>query len=83
MGVLDSSSGLRVQGVGIAPSQGIERAPIADAAKDKESIRESIKKAEVMAGRKLDSAYTGVLGRHITSINSKCINGNQLSGSDS
>jgi cell division protein FtsA len=71
MGVLDSSSGLRVLGVGITPSHGIEKALIADAAKAKESIRESIRKAEVMAGYKLDSAYIGVTGRHISSMNSK------------
>ena len=50
MGVLGSSSGLRVQGVGIAPSHSIEKDLVADAAKAKESIRVSIKKAEVMAG---------------------------------
>jgi cell division protein FtsA len=71
MGVLDSSSGLRVLGVGIAPSHGIEKALVADAAKAKESIRESIHKAEVMAGYRLDSAYIGVTGRHISSMNSK------------
>jgi cell division protein FtsA len=71
MGVLDSSSGLRVLGVGIAPSHGIEKALIADASKAKESIRASIRKAEVMAGYKLDSAYIGVTGRHISSMNSK------------
>ncbi|HEX7475797.1 MAG TPA: cell division protein FtsA [Dehalococcoidales bacterium] len=71
MGVLDSTSGLRVIGVGVAPSHGIEKALIADAAKAKESIKQSIKKAEVMAGYKLDSAYIGVTGRHITSMNSK------------
>jgi cell division protein FtsA len=71
MGVLDSTSGLRVIGVGVAPSHGIEKALIADAAKAKESIKQSIKKAEVMAGYKLDSAYIGVTGRHINSMNSK------------
>lgn len=71
MGVLDSSSGLRVLGVGIAPSHGIEKALVADAKKAKESIRESIFKAEQMAGYRLDSAYVGVTGRHITSMNSK------------
>jgi cell division protein FtsA len=71
MGVLDSTSGLRVLGVGIAPSQGIEKALVADATKAKESIRTSIRKAEVMAGYKLDSAYIGVTGRHISSMNSK------------
>jgi len=71
MGVLDSTSGLRILGVGIAPSHGIEKALVSDAAKAKESIRESIRKAEVMAGYKLDSAYIGVTGRHISSSNSK------------
>ena len=71
MGVLDSTSGLRVLGVGIAPSHGIEKALVADATKAKESIRESIRKAEVMAGYKLESAYIGVTGRHISSMNSK------------
>jgi cell division protein FtsA len=71
MGVLDSSSGLRVLGIGVAPSHGIEKALVADAAKAKDSIRESIRKAEVMAGYKLDSAFIGVTGRHISSLNSK------------
>ncbi len=71
MGVLDSTSGLRVLGVGIAPSHGIEKALVADATKAKDSIRESIRKAEVMAGHKLESAYIGVTGRHISSMNSK------------
>jgi cell division protein FtsA len=71
MGVLDSTSGLRVLGVGIAPSHGIEKALVADAARAKESIKQSIRKAEVMAGYKLDSAYIGVTGRHISSMNAK------------
>ncbi len=71
MGVLDSTSGLRVVGVGIASSHGIEKALVADASKAKESIRESIRKAEVMAGHKLESAYIGVTGRHINSMNNK------------
>jgi cell division protein FtsA len=71
MGVVDDRTGLRVLGVGIAPSRGIEKALIADATKAKESIRESIRKAEIMAGSKLESAYIGVTGRHISSRNSK------------
>jgi cell division protein FtsA len=71
MGTLDSSTGLRVLGIGIAPSHGIEKALVADANKAKDSIRESIRKAEQMAGYKLESAFVGVTGRHITSMNSK------------
>jgi len=70
---LDRSSGLRVLGVGIAPSHGIEKALITDATTARESIRESIYKAEVMAGQKIRSAYIGVTGRHISSVNNKSI----------
>jgi cell division protein FtsA len=68
---LDSTSGLRVIGVGISTSHGIEKALVADAAKARESIMESIRKAEKMAGYRLESAYIGVTGRHISSMNSK------------
>jgi cell division protein FtsA len=71
MGTLDTSSGLRVLGIGISQSHGIEKALVADANKAKESIRESIRKAEQMAGYKLTSAFVGVTGRHISSMNSK------------
>ncbi len=71
MGTVDSASGLRVLGVGIAPSQGLEKALVANVAKAKESIRQSVKRAEMMAGYRLDSAYIGVTGRHINSMNNR------------
>lgn len=71
MGTLDSATGLRVLGIGIAPSHGIEKALVANVTQAKESIRQSIKKAEMMAGYKLDSAYIGVTGKHISSMNNK------------
>ena len=71
MGTLDSSAGLRVLGVGISPSHGIEKALVANVTQAKESIRQSIKKAEMMAGYRLDSAYIGVTGKHINSMNNK------------
>lgn len=71
MGTLDSTSGFRVLGVGIAPSHGIEKALVANVVQAKESIRQSIKKAELMAGYRLDSAYIGVTGKHINSMNNR------------
>src|SRR5512137_89452 len=71
MGTLDSSSGLRILGVGISPSHGIEKALVANVTQAKDSIRQSIKKAEMMAGYRLDSAYIGVTGKHISSNNNK------------
>jgi len=71
MGTLDSASGLRVLGVGSGPSHGIEKALVANVSQAKESIRQSIRKAEMMAGYRLDSAYIGVTGKHINSMNNK------------
>jgi cell division protein FtsA len=71
MGTLDSSTGLRILGVGISPSHGIEKALVANVTQAKDSIRNSIRKAEMMAGYRLDSAYIGVTGKHISSNNNK------------
>jgi cell division protein FtsA len=69
MATYDSNAGLRVLGVGIAPSRGMEKALVANISQAKESIQESISKAERMAGYKLESAYVGVTGKHISSLN--------------
>ncbi len=71
MGVLDDKSGLRILGIGSAPSHGIEKAVVANVNQVKESIRQSINKAEMMAGNKLSSAYIGFTGQSISSVNNK------------
>jgi cell division protein FtsA len=69
MGDVDSEGALRVLGVGIGPSQGLQKGLVVNVNEAKEAIRESIKKAERTAGYKLESAYIGVTGRHISSVN--------------
>lgn len=69
MGSMDGASGLRILGMGIAPSQGMEKGLVADAAGVEESIRQSVKSAETMAGRKLESACISLIGRYISSMN--------------
>jgi len=69
MGAIDSNAGLRILGVGVAPSHGMEKAMVANITQARESIQESVRKAEKMAGYKLESAYVGVTGKHITSMN--------------
>jgi cell division protein FtsA len=63
--------GLRVIGVGITPSRGLHKGLVVNINEAKESIRKSIRTAEQMAGRRLESAYIGVTGRHITSVNNR------------
>jgi cell division protein FtsA len=71
MGDVDSEGSLRVLGVGIAPSQGLQKGIVVNANDAKASIKESIRKAESVSGYKLESAYVGVTSRNITSINNR------------
>jgi len=71
MGDVDSDGGLRIHGVGVAPSQGLEKGLVINVDEAKESIRESVRRAETSAGYRLESAYIGVTGRHISSINNR------------
>lgn len=61
----------RILGVGIAPSRGLEKALVININEAKQAISESVKKAEQTAGYKLESAYVGVTGRHISSVNNR------------
>ena len=69
IGTVNGSSGLRILGVGIALSQGMEKGFVTDAAGVEESVRQSVKGAEIMAGCKLESACISLTGRHISSVN--------------
>ncbi len=61
--------GLRIIGVGLAPSRGLHKGLVLSLSEARESVRQSVKMAEQMAGRKLESANIGVTGRHINSVN--------------
>jgi cell division protein FtsA len=63
--------GLRVLGVGITPSKGLHKGLVVNLNEAKESIKQSVRMAEQSAGRRLESAYIGVTGRHITSVNNR------------
>ena len=63
--------GVRVIGVGVAPSRGLHKGLVVNINEAKESIRESIRKAEQASGTKIESAYIGVTGRHVSSINNR------------
>ncbi len=62
---------IRVLGVGVVPSKGLHKGLVVNIREAKESIRQSIGQAEQMAGRKMESAYVGVTGRHISSVNNR------------
>jgi cell division protein FtsA len=59
----------RVVGVGISPSKGLHKGLVVNINEARESIRDSVRKAEQTSNYKLESAYVGVTGRHVTSMN--------------
>jgi cell division protein FtsA len=69
MADIDRNDILRIVGVGVAPSFGLQKGLVVNVSEAKESIRESIRAAERVAGYRLETAYVGVTGRHITSVN--------------
>jgi cell division protein FtsA len=67
----DDSGLPRILGVGIVPSRGLQKGLVVNFNEAKQSIRESVRKAEQVAGHRLESAYVGVTGRHISSVNNR------------
>ncbi|MCJ7604937.1 MAG: cell division protein FtsA [Dehalococcoidales bacterium] len=59
----------RIIGVGISPSKGLHKGLVVNINEARESIRDSVKKAEQVSDCKLESAYIGVTGRHVSSMN--------------
>jgi cell division protein FtsA len=70
IGSLDSGGNVQVLGVGLVPSHGMHKGMVVNVEEAKESVTESIRRAEQASGLKVESAYIGVTGRHISSINS-------------
>lgn len=70
MAYLEDDS-IRVIGVGVTPSHGLHKGLVVNINEARESIRESVRLAERTAGSRMESAYVGVTGRHITSVNNR------------
>jgi cell division protein FtsA len=61
----------RVVGVGVSPSRGLHKGLVVNINEARESIRSSVRKAEQASNYKVESAYVGVTGRHVTSMNNR------------
>ncbi len=68
---VDGGDVIRVAGVGITPSNGLHKGLVVNINDARESIRESVKKAEQASGYRVESAYVGVTGRHVSSLNNQ------------
>jgi len=68
---VDSGNNIRVIGVGITPTKGLAKGLVVNINDARESIRESVRKAEQASDYKVESAYVGVTGRHVSSLNNR------------
>ena len=61
---------VEIIGVGKAPSDGLKKGVVIDIARTVKSIKSAVKEAEIMSGHTVESAYIGISGGHIKSVNS-------------
>ncbi len=70
VGEVNEDGSVEVIGVGSHPSQGLKRGVVVNIEATVNSIQRAIEEAELMAGCEIRSAYTGISGSHIRSLNS-------------
>lgn len=62
---------MRIVGVGVVPSKGIRKGVVVNVGEVTAAITESLHRAERTSGYAVASAYVGLAGAHISSINSR------------
>lgn len=70
VGEVMPDGGLSIIGLGSCPSQGLKRGVVVHIDSTVQSIQRAVEEAEQMAGCQIYSAYTGIAGSHIRSMNS-------------
>ncbi len=70
VGELSSEGHIEVIGIGSHPSFGLKRGVVVNIEATVQSIQHAIEEAELMAGCEIHSAYTGIAGSHVRSLNS-------------
>jgi cell division protein FtsA len=71
VGEVDNHEQLRIVGAGVVPSRGLRKGVIVGVDEATKVIAASIEKAERMSGYKIESAFVGVAGSHISSLNTR------------
>jgi cell division protein FtsA len=62
---------ITILGIGKAPSEGLKKGIVVNIGQTVRSIKAAVKEAELMSGTTITSAYVGISGSHIHSINSQ------------
>ena len=71
IGERTESGGIEITGVGTSPSTGLRKGVVVNIEATLRSVEAAIEAAEMMSGRELHSAWTGIGGSHIEGINSR------------
>ena len=72
---IEDDDQMRILGVGIEPSKGLNKGIIVDLKAASQAIAKSIEKAERTSGLEIDSAVVSMAGSHVEAINSKGVVG--------
>ncbi|MBT8130854.1 MAG: cell division protein FtsA, partial [Gammaproteobacteria bacterium] len=75
VGELNVDGELEIIGIGLHPSRGLKKGVVVNIESTVQSIQRAIEEAELMAGCEIHSAYTGIAGSHVRSLNSHGIVG--------
>ncbi|PCJ50994.1 MAG: cell division protein FtsA [Gammaproteobacteria bacterium] len=70
VGEVNDSDSIDIIGIGSHPSKGLKKGVVVNIESTVQSIQRAIEEAELMAGCQIHSAYTGIAGSHIRSMNS-------------
>lgn len=70
VGEVSSEGHVEVIGIGSHPSYGLKRGVVVNIEATVQSIQRAVEEAELMAGCEIHSAYTGIAGSHVRSLNS-------------
>jgi cell division protein FtsA len=68
---VQDSGKMNILGVGLTPSKGLDKGVVVNIEDAVSAISTSVEKAERLSGYRIGTAFVGVAGRHISSLNSR------------
>ena len=70
VGEVNADGQLEIVGIGTHPSRGLKKGVVVNIESTVQSVQRAIEEAQMMAGCRIHSAFVGVAGNHIRSLNS-------------
>jgi len=70
IGQVVENGSVEIVGIGKHPSRGMKKGVVVNIDSTIEAIQRAVEEAELMAGVNINSAYAGIAGSHIQSLNS-------------